>query len=81
MPRKPPKLDPIDPTPAALTPEQTCAEGAKPVKAAAAFLGVGETTLKAMIRTRELPSCKVKGRRVVPTSALVLYLARRLDAA
>lgn len=80
MPPKPPVYAPIDPGPRELTPEELCADGALQVPAAAAFLGIGRSAVKEMIRTREVPSMIVKGRRVIPKRALVLYLAKQLQA-
>lgn len=46
-----------------------------PVDFAAVRLGVGRTTVYELIRADELRSVKIRGRRLVPESAIAEYIA------
>lgn len=77
MARKPaPVYAPIDPGPAELTEDALFADGMMRVPDAAAFLGIGQSAVWEMINLGEVPSRKVKGRRVIPKAALVAYLKK-----
>ncbi|VTR96063.1 unnamed protein product [Gemmata massiliana] len=80
MPRKPPALTPIDPGPRELTLEEMCTDGALPIRAAAAFIGVGLSTMRQLVDAKEVPSLKVRAKVMVPKRALVLYLAKKVAA-
>ena len=54
---------------------------AHPIPEAAARLGIGRTTLYALIERGELPTVTIGRRRLVTESALVAYLERAQDKA
>lgn len=53
----------------------------RPVDFAASQIGVGRSTTYQLIRTGELRSVKVRGRRLVPESAIAEYIASLTAAA
>jgi len=78
--RKPPPVYvPLDPLLTDLTAEQACAEGVLQIAAAAKFVGICETSMRALCKSGAVPNFKIKGRRVVPKVALIRYLARHMS--
>ncbi|MFJ8743452.1 helix-turn-helix domain-containing protein [Embleya sp. NPDC127516] len=51
-----------------------------PVKEAAALLGIGRTAVYELIKTEELTSTMLAGRRLIPYAALVKYAAAQVAA-
>jgi excisionase family DNA binding protein len=59
--------------------DELCAEGAMSIPAAAEFSGVGETRLKQLIHSGELPALKNGVKNLIPKLALVRWLAKQLE--
>lgn len=75
MPRKPPKLMPVDPGPAELTLDQLVADGVAKKSEALRLLSVSETRLKQLVRRGLIVSWKDGRDRVYPRVGLRAYLA------
>lgn len=64
----------------ALTPDEALViDGLVTVRGAAAFTGLGQTTIRAMLDRGEIRACRIGDRVLIPKLALVQLAARCLD--
>ena len=56
------------------------ADGTATIEQCADFLGLSQMTVRRLIETRELPSCLIRSRRMVPRRALRELLDEKLAA-
>lgn len=62
-------------------PKELAADGCATVKEAAAFLGIGRTSIYEMVKAKKIRSVVLAGRRLVPRAELRRLVADELEGA